>query len=144
MVTRPGPGDGQADVAEGHEEGAGPDGPDLPDDPVAEPAAEKRHEIAEGQEEAVGVALAAVGPAEDLVHVEDEDGHERVEADALPHLGEEDEGQGAGVFLQHRAAFRGYAIKNAGRGQTEKINIFPRIPLRVPGKVNLFRFDPSC
>ena len=27
-----GPGDGQADVAEGHEEGAGPDRPDLPDD----------------------------------------------------------------------------------------------------------------
>ena len=35
-----GPGDGQTDVAEGHEEGAGPDRPDLPDDPVAQPAAE--------------------------------------------------------------------------------------------------------
>ena len=113
-----GPGDGQADVAEGHEERSGPDRPDLADDLVAEPAAEKRHEIAEGQEEPVIVALAGVGPAQDLVHVEDEDGHERVEADPFPHLGEEDEGQGAGVFLQHGAAFRAYANQKGRWGQT--------------------------
>ncbi len=54
----------------------------------------------------VEVALAGVRPAEDLVHVQDEDGHEGVEADPLPHLGEEDEGQALGVVLQHGKTFR--------------------------------------
>jgi hypothetical protein len=52
--------------------------------------------------------------------LQDQDGHERVDADPFPHLGEEDEGQGAGVFLQHGAAFCAYANQDGGERQTSR------------------------
>ena len=71
-----------------------------------EPAAEEGNEIAEGQENSVIVPFPGIGPAENIIHIENEDGHQRVEADPLPHLGEKNKRQAFGVLFQHCAAFR--------------------------------------
>jgi hypothetical protein len=105
-------GDRQAAVAEAHQDAADDDRAAVAEDAVGEQAADERREIDErevGAEDVLGGALrhveAALGGDHRVgasLHVEHEDAEDQIEAEALPHLGEEQDGETLRMVLEHR------------------------------------------
>ena len=94
-------GEGQGDVAEHHQNRPQPDRVALAEDAVAQKSPQYGDKIDHSQKEAVVGAFPVVVPPEVLLHVQVEDGHHDVEAEPLPHLGEEENHQSPGMIFQH-------------------------------------------
>ena len=76
-------------MTEHHQHAAGNHGPVEAEDAVGEQAAEERQEVHSGGVRAVHAPDVGHVELQRLVHVERQDGHHRIEAVALPQLGEE-------------------------------------------------------
>jgi hypothetical protein len=106
------PGDRQAAVAEAHQDAAEDDRPAVTDDAVGEQPADEGRQVDQRQiraEDVRGVAVRhrqaahrRIGRIGRIRHVQDEDAEHQVEAEPLPHLGEEQDRQASGMVLEHR------------------------------------------